>query len=249
MDWEKAKNVLIALFFILNVFLLALVVQAREETTPAVEKKVREILAQNNIAVLCEIPSETVVNKMLTYGDDGFDMKKIKNTLGDFAYVNEYGILFWEGFLPFDAKYADKEAFCKNIIKSMGLTWANFYLDEREGDDAEILFVGKFRNYLVFENYIKFTTNGDGVTKIEAAAKKIADISNGAQKIVSINAILIGLYDSINDVDIIAIEPGFINFAPGIDSTMRINDPLVWRIAFSTGASKMFRALDGALIE
>ena len=252
MDWEKAKNALIAIFFILNIFLLALVVQAQEDVgmSNEVERKVRGILAQKNIDILCAIPSETATNKMLTYGNDGFDMKKVNGALGGSAFLDEYGILLWEGLLPFGKEGpVDRELFCLGVIKDMGLSWANFYLDEKNADETELLFIGKYRNYLVFENYIRFTLTGEGITHIESAAKKIGNVSNSSQKIVNINAILMSLSDAVSDADVVAIEPGFINFAPSIDSTMRINDPLVWRVTLSTGEVKIFRALDGALIE
>lgn len=95
MDWSKAKNILIVVFIILNIFLLVYSSVSREESSISKESAaaVADILAKNNVIIDkdCEIPLYKKNTAMLVFENSDIDKQKIiEKLLGkDYAGARE----------------------------------------------------------------------------------------------------------------------------------------------------------------
>lgn len=81
MDWSKAKNILIIIFIILNIFLLVYSCISREKSTVSKESvaAVIDILEKNNIIIdkACEIPMYKKNTAMLVFENSDINKQKI----------------------------------------------------------------------------------------------------------------------------------------------------------------------------
>lgn len=133
----------------------------------------------------------------------------------------------------------------KKLFKGTGVPINRFVFDEMENGNTYV-FRHKYNEFWIFENYISVLMSKEGILQIECRYRKIDDMVQGSD-ILTAHQVLIKNHDSIKDIEIVAIDLGFIESAVQ-DGTGKPDDIPVWRIRTSGGEEMFFRVYDGEKI-
>lgn len=191
MDWDKAKNLTIVFFILLNILLGVLVYweDNRYVVTVEQEKAIVSVLAQNRINLYTRILREYKPMRILdmgeyAYGEESF-IKNFFGDVGDVVLTEEHNrSVFTRGdarlsILNDYVHYQNPEgtgkkkgpvtepvAICDEWIK--GLKAGDFQLDgiSQENGRYVLRYLNVYQGYAVQSNYIDFVVTENGIVEI-----------------------------------------------------------------------------------
>ncbi len=274
MDWSKAKNILIAIFLLLNIVLLF----TNYDTLSSGGSLSKELLADTGtilesrgIKLNCRIPAD-VTGATLEYESIQLDkawildklldvrLNKDSITEGKEISAQNKNLTFKDkGFIYIDKNstetdsvlnVSDAEELLQKLLKRLNLPVSEFALDKqvKNADNSYILeYNHKYENYLIFDDYIKAVIGNTGVKELEYRFRKVKSIEkNKGQRLIEAYQVLIEASD-IKDMGINSIDIGFKKDESDQD-TQNSFDVLAWRIRLSDGSDKYYNALNGNIM-
>ncbi len=277
MDWSKAKNILIVMFIIINIFIMACICKYYliEPTSLATIDNTKTILSNRNFIVNCEIPLYNVKISTIFNREYNYDRKRIlTGFLGDIDISNNYvqeevkyfngykSLIFkknstfiFENLKPngyIDIKESSRIEGCiKGFLKKLDLPINQFHLDSittNENGNITVIFYERYKTLNLFDNYIKTIISKDGVHFLEFRLTKIDEVITGRRSMPIYQVLLKNLVKSSEKIEINRIELGFKEYVMDLETKQSSIVP-VWRINFSNGSEKFFKSYSGEEIK
>jgi len=277
MDWAKAKNILLVIFLLFNVF-LAFNLRTFYFGETVSQKTISDaikILEDSQVKVECEIPRRSVGVWKLRYDPlDGAETRAdiIGRLLNIKAGTHEVepGAEFVNGSrkvvirddMVFEytdenpgetINIGDKNAVLKRarrFYKELRLPFKAYHLDRylvNHDGSVTVLFLEKFRSFLVYDNYLEITLTNKGITKVICSYKKTGSLEEdriSGKKLIDAYIVLIKNFDRVKNITITEIDIGFKKPSSKSDvKLMSLN--LYWRVRLSDGREYYFNAADG----
>ncbi len=271
MELGKAKTILIVLFVLLNIFLLVnIFIYSPGKVSEKTISHVVKTLEQRGITVDCTIPRTATDPGKLSFGSYRFDAKKTAAIFMDKANVLETAaynqnitqgaksIIFTkENHFAFTdsnpqssvniSKKGEIITYIKDFIEKLGLDPDEYVLDSyslRNGT-VQLVYYAKYKNYLVYDSFIKASISGKGLTSLECGVRKPTEVAvNKNKKIISAYQILLKEYVQAGKLSITDIEMGYKEYSRGEGSGELFSGP-VWCISSSDGNVRYFSIYDG----
>lgn len=271
MDWAKAKNALIIIFIVLNIFLLANLTLSKfgGEISRDTISYTLETLKNRGVELQCEIPAYNGSTGMLGYENWTFDKEKVSilfmgsnasasyNAEGMPQYASEDKKLTFSSnnFFTFENKNPDEKIditkqdnvveFLKKLTSKFELPLASFEIDRYENNPDNTVTITmreRYKKMLIYDNYVKAVISENGVTYLDIKYKKIKSFMEDGKSIPAYQAILSN-FTSNNKTNIISIDYVFINQETDKNSKLLMDYP-AWRVGTSSG-DRFFGANDG----
>jgi regulatory protein YycI of two-component signal transduction system YycFG len=273
MDWSKAKNILIFIFIVLNVFLIVYMSMYKFDKGVSRETiaNTREILSQRGIKLECAIPDNSSDTARLIYENGELDgaglVHKLFNGSVELYDDMKKDLEIVEGskklvfrdrnfFVYTDEKpsgqldMSDKdymEKYLREFLKDLDLHISNYKVDwfSRNADgSATFIFTEKYSKYLVFDNYVKAVVTKNGISNLECSYSKVKGLSKELTKIMPAYKVLLKNFSTGEGLIIINIDFGFKGYEPE-GETLQYSEAPAWRIRLKDGSSRYFKASDG----
>lgn len=274
MDWSRAKNILIIAFILLNVFLFANIVGAN--TGNGISRKVLEdterILTSRGVQLNkgFTIPTTGVKAEKLLFGAAGFDREAVvKALLGiekpGAGEVNSKAVLQKDGkTVSFVGDhrfiYEDKspgnpeggpagEKAVRNLLSGAGIHMENFIRDyqaEDPSDPDKLVFIEKYKSFLVYDNQIRVRLAQGKIQRIECSICRVKGFAGPPVEIIPAYQVLIKKIVSEGDV-ILQMDLGYKGYASDWDEkgAMELSQGPAWRVVLKGREPSYFRAYDG----
>ncbi len=147
----------------------------------------------------------------------------------------------------------DKNAVLKRarrFYKELRLPFKAYHLDRylvNHDGSVTVLFLEKFRSFLVYDNYLEITLTNKGITKVICSYKKTGSLEEdriSGKKLIDAYIVLIKNFDGVKNITITEIDIGFKKPSSKSDvKLMSLN--LYWRVRLSDGREYYFNAADG----
>lgn len=256
MDVSKAKNVVIVLLLVFNVFLLAnmLIFRSSQGVSKETLENTRLILEQRGIRLECEIPSKPGGNSRLVYIKSELDGGNIaERLLGPEYEVSGDGSRFFsnDGKIEFTgidsfiytaenaarvreaAGMMEAEEAAMKFMKEKGLLAGKYVLDrsEENGDGGWTLdYIETYGGSLLFDNYFSITLRGREVSRLEYRRHQFKGFSNeNIEKFEAYQALLTYFKGKSNMV-ITSIDSGYKLEEPSMGDVETVELLPVWRV-------------------
>lgn len=276
MDWAKAKSILIAMFLILNILLLAYIINLNIDSSNSSEliSDVKIVLSKTGVNLLCEIPNKNNKSSAMSFQTENFDQvliasgmlsknyskKEISKTELLYEYKNKSIRFIGNDKFVFEDKNPLKKVDLKSksikinriksILKDAGIKWKTYNYFENE-DGTEIEMVEVYKGQLIFDNYIhvKFTENG--ISSLTYSSKQIKNYNTEDNNVIPAYVVLLKNYSTQSNINIISIDLGFKSSKIDLESNMEASKRTVWRVRITESPYlEYFNSQDGSkLIE
>ncbi len=272
MDWSKAKNIILVLLILLNIFLFINVMNVKNSfiVTGQYQRSAKQALEAAGVIVTGTIPNsdeplnrisyiekepkefQKIIN-MLTekdYSDASYSENPIFENEGKTLRLNKDTFNYTDktGMTTFDVE--DEKKTNKQIlswIKKNGLESKDFSLNSyvREGNSTTVEYIQKYNGMPLFSNKIIFSIEDGMLIRVEGSIKVFYNIKLSKQKdeIVSPNIILLTNQDKVKGV-ISSIVLGYLR-----PKDEELFDIPIWQINFHSGAETYFNAYTGEWID
>ena len=250
MDWSKAKNILILIFIVLNVFLLAYSGIYTKNSNISKEALIStlNVLKKNGIVIdpMCNIPAYNKKIPML--------MLESENNLT----LTENSSFSYNDSNP--AKYIDInniksiEKHSRDYLATLDKKISNFILDKyvkNPDETVTLVFTEKYKGFLVFDNKISVNVSKNGIENIASNIKKIKGFTKTPSVIMPAHQVLLKNFYNKKNMTIKSIDIGFKGFGSGEDeqeSREAFQGP-AWRITTDDEREIFLKAYDGEEIE
>lgn len=265
MDWGRAKNIILVVLILLNLFLFINIINVKEIFTGKHQRNVKQALETEGVIVSCSIPSPNPVGR-ISYAerDDAALSKMIAQLTGlpvdgatsPHGHSWEAGgrkLSFYENSFVFvdgnseyqlpvdDIKKLDREL--KAWIKSNGVSAEPFVLDRlvKNNNIYTAEYVRRFKNLPLYSQKITFTITDNKLTKVEGSLNALSDVkaSKAADEVVAANIVLLTGKEKVKGI-VKSIELGYLNL-----NNDDLYDTPVWRVTLENGARVWFNAYTG----
>jgi hypothetical protein len=137
--------------------------------------------------------------------------------------------------------------YANDFIEKLGLDPEEYVLDSyslRNGT-VQIVYYAKYKNYLVYDSFIKASISGKGLTSMECEVRRPTEVAvNKSKKIISAYQILLKEYIQVGKQSITDIDMGYKEYSRDERSSELFSGP-VWRISSSGGNVRYFSIYDG----
>ncbi|HOJ79826.1 MAG TPA: two-component system regulatory protein YycI [Clostridiales bacterium] len=256
MDVSKAKNVVIVLLLVFNVFLLAnmLIFRSSQGVSKETLENTRLILEQRGIRLECEIPSKPGGNSRLVYIKSELDGGNIAERLlgtkyeasGDGShFFSSNGKIEFTGIDSFiytagtEARAQDavsvKEAedAAMKFMKEKGLLAGKYVLDrsEENGDGGWTLdYIETYGGSLLFDNCFSITLRGREVSRLEYRRHQFKGFSNENIEQFEAYQALLAYFKEKSDMVITSIDSGYKLEEPSMGDVETVELLPVWRV-------------------
>ena len=268
MDWSTAKNILIVVFLILNIFLFIILrpFYFNQGIPESVLSNTVKIMASKDVVIKCEIPKTTGKYMILKSSTQALQTEKLTKLLFgktlNFDSNNEIQLgsktmqreksdsIYYKDLAPTgkydftETRILEREALL--FIEKMGEDYENFVFDsKREISPGKfrIRYVEKFQGYLVFRNYLEFIYSGKGIEELILAYKKPDSFSNRRENIKNAYEVLLNNSGSLRGNVITSMDLGFMS-----ESEDSVYKNLVWRIKTQNNTVYYFDAYYGTKV-
>lgn len=259
MNWGHTKNIIICVYIILNIFLIT--VFYKNNTSENISKSTINntiiALKKKGVLVNCELPMYNKDTGTLSYDKFEFDRKRIvydmfeQNYSDDnniyisdnkeIKFVNENMIIYTDyNYYVHNKSKNDIINSVEEILEKIGIKFKDKAIERIAND---IVIYERYKNFYVFENYVKATTDNN-ILKIEINYRKIKDINNRKREIMPIYQVLIKNMINIKGRKITDISFGFKESTIG-DNIKELDDIPVWRLKLSNNDYIFYRAYTG----
>lgn len=257
MDWSKAKNILIVLFAFLNIFLFILIGKYyfnKDATKESIANTVA-LLEARGVKLKCEIP----VNYQSDIGTLSFDLNSANlkstavNKLKTVNFIDDNTFIYKTSNIMKGIDITDTSAVLKYIKELVYeiIPVSRFQLDSvTEDEEGGYLYVlnERYKNYIVFDNYLKLHVENNGDFSFECRYRKINNIVS-IKKILPCYQVLIKNFNKKDQsVIITAIDLGFKENVI-LDGAKSLNDIPVWRVRLESGEEIFYKAYSGETIK
>lgn len=269
MDWSKAKNILIFILLILNIFLFVNINLANpgESIPKDVVEKAKTNLEAKGVVFKCEIPRKNVDNVTLYTEGTNLDKNRIAaallgedvvvaDKLEDNTELTDAGkkLIFRNGnnFLFRDTAPSENlntsdikaiERFSRKILDKLDLPISTYHLNSNTKNpdgSIDLTFLEKYKTFLVMDNYVKLTITNKGITYLECKARKVKGLVKNENNFKNVHQILLMNFTEGSDIVITGIELGFAKEDAG-----ELSESLVWQIKTESGITKYFLVSTG----
>lgn len=278
MDWSRAKNILILIFILLNVFLSAVIINELRgsRVTKETISNTRLALKERGVEINCSIPDYNGSAGNLVYKKISIDRKKlIQNIFGagtdidnllmqevverdgkELRFKDEYSFSYKntepEGMIS-GLNNPDKIlGYVEKILKGTEIPVLDYKIDSVEQDKkgtTTYVFRQKYKNFWIIENHITVSLS-DKDLEVECRYQKVDGIRN-SKKVMPVHQVLLKNHETFKDITINRIDLGFKN--PKRDDGRRESDGIpVWCIEIQdkdNTVRRYFNAYDGDEIE
>lgn len=257
MDWAKAKNILIFMFVLLNLFLAITLITLFNSDNISGEaiENTDKVLENRGIVLDCEIPlynkemgtlisSNSILDKDLIIKGFFGEVKYIEETFNESInavcgnkklVIEKVNTFVYNNSDPKEAVYlADTkrvQSYLANLFKEMKVPFEKFYFDKTEetSEGQKIYtFRQKKEGFWLYSNYVEVAISKNGITYLKYNNRNAKEIT-GRQKIVPAYQILVKNLTDDSGTVISKIDLGFGEQFVG-DDTKVLDDIPVWRI-------------------
>lgn len=257
MDWSKAKNILIIVFLILNIYLTVNIIIDRAEGKIKSETLLHAENILNERGVFLEegvkLPSYNSPTPSLSLDNTGIDREKVSKFLVG-TYEEELDEISVDGktlkFLPdMTIEYINKnpedylqiddkkqvEKYLRKFMSMMGLPVKDFVMDTYSSStiSGRATFTYNYKGFLVFDNYAEFQFNKKGVQVMNLRYLNVKGFDTKARGITPAHSILISNYDKpfhrIEKIDFGYISDTINAYEEGEVMEIESHSP-VWRV-------------------
>jgi Uncharacterized protein conserved in bacteria len=271
MEWEKAKNIVIAVFLALNIFLLYSLVQ--EKWSPAVSNQqitaVENVLKERGTVLNIKIPTTSgSFSKLAFQGVADFDTKKVFSMLlGTDKGVNSGNTLLINGDrqISIENKYTfiytnkspqenvnldnskEIEKYLLKFISQTGLSTDDLAIDsaERQSDSVKVNIVQKKGKYKLFENKIEAEVTKSGVTRLRCSLQKASSQSKEESIMPAYKVFMMNM-GQLDGMVISSIDLGYTT-SEGNNQMTGYTERLYWRIGIKDKDPVFYDAETGEL--
>ncbi|OPZ92136.1 MAG: YycH protein [Firmicutes bacterium ADurb.Bin419] len=262
MDWARAKNILIFIFVLLNLFLLTMITNLFNSDNISSETidSTYKVLEDRGIVVNCDIPIYNKQIGTLISSDTMFDKDLIiKGFFGDEQYIEDdlgtnimavsgnkelligkVNTFVYKNSDPKDDIYLNDEkavqSYLVSLFKRLNVVFEKFHLDRVEelpNGQKSYIFRQKKDGFWLYSNYIDITISKSGICYLKYNNRNVNEFTKG-QKIMPAYQVLIKnlIYDKGAVVE--KIDVGFGEQFMGKETKV-LDDLPVWRIALQNG--------------
>lgn len=260
MHWAKAKNIIIFILAVLNIFLavnLYINNSSRLSTKEAAQNAI-EILKSRSITVKCRVPVINGVPKRLNFVNDGYDPAVLAEKLLDKPEIKasdlednrivangsrQLQVLTSISFLYTDSnpgssvdisKIKTMEKYAVDFLKKANLMPQSFYMDNYVKDadnNVKFVFIEKYGNNLIYDNYLEVTVTQKGVTRILGSHRAIKKAENVSQdNIMTAWQVILRNFTDNAETEITGVDFGYKEEPGNIDNMKASLEEPVWRI-------------------
>ncbi len=246
MDWARAKNVILLLLVVFNLFLGSRMISyIMERNIPAETiKNTVTILESRGVMLKCEIPRYNKDTAKLKYGSFIYDKEQIsKKLLGEgsesdreILFSSDSSFIMTDGspvdtIKDFNAKTA--EAWIRSKYTEKGLIGPEYILEEKTVNSdgtISLVFNQKYKGMMVFGNYVEAIVSKNGITRLEAGYREILEFTETSE-LVSAYQVLLKNFDGTGNPVISSIDFGYKDiFEQGVTGLQTTEQPPVWRV-------------------
>ena len=259
LNWSQAKNIIIVLYVMLNIFLSVVLGLAYSRDKIPDETINNTIIALKNRGVLvkCKLSRYNKETGTLSYEKYEFDRQQILSNVMDMSFTkgvdvyknNGKEIDFVSGnrliykdnrFNVYKMKYGDIIKRIDNIMKDMGIVFKTRFIEKSKDS---IVIYEKYNGFYVFGNYAKVDINTNEFI-LEINYKKIETINTKKRDIMPIHQVL--LKNLVNMQGEIVSDVSF-GFKESMldDNVKQLDDTPAWRVKFSDGKELFYKAYTG----
>lgn len=264
MDWAKAKNILIAVFLLLNIFLFSTIVYTSSTLRFQSDytRNAYEYLQSRDIQIDTKIPDTTGQVGKMVYDRKNFDFSYLTR----YVFGNEVNqsisgdsILYSEGNekieLVVDSLYirdkledgltlfSDSKTFSQklyNYLDDIGYSRGKLSLQSQDETDhgKQMVFVLKHKKGLLFNQTITATIDAEGFLNLSIPAWEVKR-TNDPSEIISAYQVLV-MSGLPNGSILKSVDFGYRQIVAG-----ELYDTPVWRVILSDGAIYFYNAYTG----
>ena len=257
MEWIKAKNILIVIFVMLNIFLAVTLINSyRGSDIPqsAIDNTLK-VLKQRGVAVDCELPLYNKQMGTLIYENTGLDKEIItKKFLGDNTKVSDApdkGITQGTMILTFKDEYSftyensepkdsinklssseEVEKYIKDKFKEIGIPISDFSFDRAAEDvnsgQKTYIYRQKYKECWIYKNEIALQLSTKGISSITCRYRQVNSITKG-KKIIPAYQVLLKNFIGKNNITINKVDIGYVENVME-EGTKTLDDIPAWRV-------------------
>ncbi len=259
MNWSQAKNILIVLYVVLNIF-LAVVLGLTYTRDRIPEDTINNtIIALKNRGVLvnCKLSRYNKETGTLSYEKFEFDKEQILKDIMDMSFIKGKDVyknkdreinfvskskLIYKDHTLNIHKSRDNDIIKKidNIMRNMGIIFRTKFVEKNRDS---IIIYEKYSGFYVFGNYAKVKLNADEFI-LELNYRKIATMNTKKRDIVPIHQVL--LRNLVNMQGSVVCDVSFGFKESMLDDNVReLDDIPAWRVKFVDGREFFYKAYTG----
>lgn len=267
MDWSKAKNILILIFIVLNVFLLVYLGVYTKSSNVSKEAVIStlNVLKKNGIVIapMCEIPKYNKKTPMLMLeGENSFVFSNDSSLDSNNSNTNDSNTnknidinknMDFQKNIDID-NIKNAEKYSRAYLETQDIKISNFILDKYFKNSDKIVtlvFIEKYKGFLIFDNKISVSISENGIKNIASNIKKIKGFTKTPSVIMPAHQVLLKNFYNKKDITIKSIDIGFKGFNSedyGQESKETYQGP-AWRITTDEGMEIFLKAYDGEEID
>ncbi|NLY18068.1 MAG: hypothetical protein GX045_03745 [Clostridiaceae bacterium] len=271
MDWARAKNIILILLVLLNIFLFINVMNVKSSftVTKQYQKNVKQALESSGVIVAGNIPDYNGQLGRISYIEkESEEFQEVVKKLTGLDYTDASGSEepYWENerkrlqFLGNVFVYTDKtgadifniedeKKLNKQIIKwirAKGLSNRNFTKKSivENGNIVTAEYIQQYSKLPLFSNKLIFTIEDSKLTRVDGSMRIFYDLKHSKQKdeIISPNIVLLTSRDKVQGV-INSIVLGYLR-----PKNEELYDVPVWQVILHSGNELFFNAYTGEYV-
>lgn len=269
MDWSRAKNILLIILILLNIFLFINVLNVKDpfDITGKYQRDAKKALQESGVIISGNIPTYTPVGR-ISYSENepAVLMEMVRNLTGmqeeiqawsaDSAFQQDgKKVSFQDGSFIYTEENSkasfpsDKPNRLDRLLKGWisGISKDSFVQDTLVQDGNRVIaeYVRQYKGLPIFSQRIRFTIEDDRLVRVEGSMKifEAIKVSKTAEEIISPNIVLLTGKDKVQGI-VTSIKLGYSCLQQG-----DLYDTPVWRITLSSGETVWFNAYTGEYLE
>lgn len=273
MDWRRAKNILLVILVLLNLFLFFNVLSVKDpfNITGKYQRDAKKALQGAGVIITGSIPSYAPVGRIsFSQSDPAVYTDFIRQLIGvpievsdggwpyDDVLKNAGDTLAIQGNHFIYASENDQEQFQTENLKKLDQSLRNWLRDKigskevfvqdglvQNGNTINVDYVRKYKNLPLYSQRISLILVDGRLTRMEGSIKILyaIKVSKAADEIISPNIVLLTGKDKVQGI-VTSIDLGYLSLQ-GDD----LYDTPVWRITLSSGEKVWFNAYTGEFLE
>jgi len=270
MDWSRAKNIILVLLLLLNIFLFINIINVKItfETSREYRIKAQKALAESKIEINCSIPSSNKPVKRISFveKDKNVYTEIIRSLLGSAEESVEDSVMVYRAggktlkFLDNRFVFTDStggttipdenrkrlDKALKAWIKKNSISGAKFVLDNLYQKNGTVIaeYVQLYNKMPVFSNKLTFTIENGVLVQAEGSCRIFYDLrANKEDNVISAEIVLLTNKDKIKGA-VESIDLGYY-----LAQKDELHDTPVWRIKTTSGGEELFNAITGEWID
>ncbi|MBP5427227.1 MAG: two-component system regulatory protein YycI [Clostridiales bacterium] len=263
MEWSKAKNILILIYVMVNIFLSMVLGTLYMKRRISEDTLNNTIIALKNRGVLvnCKLSRYNKETGTLSYEKFTIDRKRVLDKIMGKSVIegqNEYKTKNKEIIFLDDNKLVYKDytwhrgrdyendviRYANSVLQKCNIEFEG-EIDER--DVNRVTIYEKYEGFCVFGNYVKIDIDGDTVS-MEISYRKVRAIDTKKRKIMPIHQVLLKNIVNMEGEIITDIKFGFRESILE-DNIKELDDIPVWRVRFNNRDDIFYKAYTGKLVK